>query len=67
VRGKDSGINAEPEDSGGRSLFLSPGVSVAVTRDVRVYGFLQVPLYQYVNGVQLTADKAVVIGLSARF
>src|SRR6185369_3420785 len=67
VRGKDSGVNAEPEDSGGHSLFLSPGVSVAVAKDVRVYGFLQAPLYQYVNGVQLTADKAVVVGLSARF
>jgi len=67
VRGKDSGVNAEPEDSGGRSLFLSPGVSVAVSNDVRVYGFLQAPLYQYVNGVQLTADKAIVAGLSARF
>jgi len=67
LRGKDSGVNAEPEDSGGRSIFLSPGVSVAITRDVRVYGFLQAPLYQYVNGVQLTADKAFVAGVSARF
>ena len=67
VRGRDSGVNAEPEDSGGRSLFLSPGVSAAVAKDVRVYGFLQLPMYQYVNGVQLTADKAGVIGVSARF
>jgi hypothetical protein len=67
VRGKDSGVNAEPEDSGGRSLFLSPGVSAAVAKDVRVYGFLQLPLYQYVNGVQLTADRAGVVGVSARF
>jgi hypothetical protein len=67
VRGRDSGVNAEPEDSGGRSLFLSPGASVALGKDVRVYGFLQLPLYQYVNGVQLTADKAGVIGVSARF
>lgn len=67
VRSKDSGVNAEPEDSGGRSIFLSPGASVALTRDVRVYGFLQAPLYQYVNGVQLTADRAAVVGISARF
>jgi len=67
VRGKDSGVNAEPGDSGGHSLFLSPGISVSVSRDVRLYGFLQAPLYQYVNGVQLTADKAAVIGVSARF
>lgn len=67
VRGRDSGVNAEPGDSGGRALFASPGVSVAVSPDVRIYGFLQAPLYQYVNGVQLTADRAVVVGLSARF
>ena len=67
VRARDSGVNAEPEDSGGHSLFISPGVSIAVTRDVRVYGFLQAPLYQYVNGVQLTANKAAVVGVSARF
>ena len=67
VRARDSGVNAEPEDSGGRSFFLSPGVSIAVTPDLRIYGFLQAPLYQYVNGVQLTANKAAVVGLSARF
>src|SRR6185295_11701573 len=36
VRGKDSGVNTEPEDSGGHSLFISPGVSYSVSRDVRV-------------------------------
>ena len=49
------GAQAEPDDSGGRSLFLSPGVGYAVSKDVQLYGFLQLPLYQYVNGVQLTA------------
>jgi hypothetical protein len=67
LRGRDAGVNAEPGDSGGKSLFLSPGLGYAVTRDLRVYGFLQLPLYQYVNGVQLTASKAAVAGLSARF
>jgi len=67
VRAKDSGVNAEPDDSGGRALFLSPGVSFGATRDLRIYGFLQLPLYQYVNGVQLTADRAAVVGVSARF
>ena len=66
-RGRDSGANAEPEDSGGKSLFLSPGVSVGLTKDTRAYGFLQLPLYQYVNGVQLVANRAVIIGLSSRF
>jgi hypothetical protein len=66
-RGRDSGANAEPEDSGGKSLFLSPGVSVGLTKDTRAYGFLQLPLYQYVNGVQLVASRALIIGLSSRF
>jgi hypothetical protein len=31
------------------------------------YSFVQLPLYQYVNGVQLTADWAFVAGASVRF
>lgn len=67
VRARDRGNQAEPEHSGGKLLFLSPGLSFAVTRDVQVYGFVQLPIYQYVNGVQLTADRSAVIGISSRF
>lgn len=67
VRGRDSGVNAEPEDSGAKSLFLSPGLSFSPARDVRLYAFYQAPLYQHVSGVQLTAGKAIVAGISARF
>ncbi len=66
-RGRDSGANAERDNSGGRSWFLSPGASVALTDDVRLYGFVQVPLYQYVNGVQLGTRPAAMLGLSAKF
>lgn len=66
-RGRDSGANAEREDTGGRSWFLSPGLSFALTRDVRLYGFIQAPLYQYVNGVQLGTRPGAVLGISARF
>ena len=66
-RKRDRGVEAEPEDSGGKALFLSPGLSYAVTPGLQLYGFLQAPLYQYVNGVQLTAKHAVVVGLSTRF
>ena len=67
IRGRDGGAQAEAEDSGGRSLFLSPGVAYALTKDLQVYSFLQLPLYQFVNGVQLVADRALVVGLSTRF
>ncbi len=34
---------------------------------MRLYGFVQLTLYQYVNGVQITADKAVVVGMATSF
>jgi len=67
IKGRDGGAQAEAEDSGGRSLYLSPGVAYALTKDLQVYSFLQLPLYQFVNGVQLVADRALVVGLSTRF
>ena len=63
---RDQGLNAEPDDSGGRSMFLSPGASYAMTTHMRLYGFVQLPLYQYVNGTQLTADWSAVAGISWR-
>jgi len=66
-KSRDSGSDAEPEDSGGRFVFVSPGVSYVVAKNAQIYGFLQLPLYQYVNGVQLTADWAAVVGVSTRF
>jgi len=66
-RDRDRGDEAEPEDSGGTFLYVSPGVSVALGSRVQGMLFLQLPLYQYVNGVQLTADYAVTCGLGVRF
>jgi hypothetical protein len=66
-RRRDKGTEAETADSGGDALFASPGLSYALTSGLQAYGFLQLPLYQYVNGVQLTADWALVAGVSARF
>jgi len=66
-RGRDGGAEAEPEDSGGTFLFATSGISYSLTKDVQVYGFAQVPVYQYVNGVQLVANRAFVLGISGRF
>jgi hypothetical protein len=67
VKSHDYGDNAEPDESGGKFLFFTPGVSYAVTRSLQVFGFVQLPLYQYVNGVQLTAHWAALAGGSWRF
>lgn len=67
AKGHDHGLEAEPEDSGGRYLFASPGISLALGDRTQVYAFLQQPLYQHVNGIQLTADQAYSAGISFRF
>jgi hypothetical protein len=67
AKGRDSGANAEPEDSGQRAAYLSPGISWNPSRNAQVYAFVQVPVYQSVNGVQLTADWSAVAGVSWRF
>jgi hypothetical protein len=54
-RGRDEGVNAEPEESGGRSLFFSPGVSYTMSPSVQLYAFAQLPLYRYVNGTGLSS------------
>jgi hypothetical protein len=66
-KGRDSGAQAEPEDSGQEQVFLSPGISWNIAKSAQVYTFAQFPLYQKVNGVQLTADWSAVVGVSWRF
>src|SRR5260221_3794786 len=62
AKGRDSGVNAEPDDSGQLQAFLSPGMSWNFSPDAPLYGFVQVPLYQAVNGVQLTARWSALAG-----
>jgi hypothetical protein len=63
----DRGGQAEPEDTGGKFVFVSPGASYAFTGQLQAYAFLQVPVYQEVNGVQLVPRYAFATGLNARF
>ena len=61
---RDQGINAEPDETGGRYAYLSPGVSHTLSSRLQVFGFVQLPLYQFVNGTQLSVDKSATIGIS---
>lgn len=67
IKARDKGTEAEPADSGGSFAWLSPGVSYGLGKHTRVHGFVQLPLYQRVNGVQLTADWAAATGVSMSF
>ena len=66
-RGHDAGLNAEPADSGGKYVYFSPGVAVPLGGATQIYGLVQLPLVQNVNGTQLTADWAATLGLTTRF
>src|SRR6266568_4282075 len=41
IKGKDSGANAEPDLSGSKSVFLSPGLIYSLTHDLQLYSFVQ--------------------------
>lgn len=70
--GADSGDSAAlTEDgsasSGGKLVALSPGLAYAVAHNTQIYGVVQLPFYQHVNGEQLTADSSFTVGISNRF
>jgi hypothetical protein len=64
LHGRDSGDQSEPADSGGSFIYISPGLSMALNQQWSIYAFAQVPVYQRVNGRQLTADTGVAVGAS---
>lgn len=68
----DSGTSAAltstgEASSGGNSVSLTPGISYAIATGTNLYGLVQVPVYQYVNGEQLTANYSGTIGINHRF
>jgi hypothetical protein len=65
-RAHDSGINADPSDSGYTRAIVSPGVEVGMG-DWSVYADVEVPIYQFYNGNQLAAPEAVKVILSRNF
>jgi len=51
--GRESGVNSDATNSGGTSAFLSPGLTVALGSVSSAFAFVQLPVYQRVNGLQL--------------
>jgi hypothetical protein len=67
--GKDSGSSpyASPNDSGGQTIYLSPGVTVPMSDKVQAYGFFQLPIYQNLNGYQLAPKYTISVGTRINF
>lgn len=58
---------ANAVSSGGNFVSLAPGLSYTIARNTNLYGLVQIPLYQYVNGEQLTASNSATLGINHRF
>jgi hypothetical protein len=61
--GPDKGLEADTENSGGTLVYLGAGGTLNITRQVRLYAFAQVPVYQDVNGYQLAPRWVLTTGL----
>ena len=54
----------EDENTGGSWVYATPGLSLQVGGQARIYGLVQIPVYQRVNGIQLVSDYNVYVGAS---
>ena len=63
----DQGGNADKLNTGGTLLYISPGITAAVGQHVSAYAFVQVPVYQEVEGVQLVAKFTYSVGVRYSF
>ena len=67
LRASDRGAAADPTDTGGRVLYLSPGISFATGSGWHAFAFVQLPIHQYVNGLQLVPRRILSVGASYAF
>jgi len=58
---------ADVANSGATLVHLSPGLSVRLGRNLDLYGFFQVPVYQRVNGMQLEPRYIASMGMHCAF
>jgi hypothetical protein len=63
TEGRESGANGDVENSGATIAYLSPGVTVSLAKRLTLYGFVQLPVYQRVNGFQIEPRYTVSIGV----
>ncbi len=64
--GREHGVNADVDNSGGTFAYLSPGLTVDVNPTVNVFAFVQLPVYQRVNGLQLEPQWLLSVGFRFR-
>ncbi len=66
-RGLDSGVNADPSNTGYERIYVSPGIELNLARQLDLYADLRIPLITHVNGYQLIAPSLVSATMSFGF
>jgi hypothetical protein len=60
---RESGANADIPNSGATLAYLSPGLTWNISRRFAAFAFVQAPIYQRVNGLQIEPRYSVSAGL----
>jgi hypothetical protein len=60
---REHGAEADTANSGGTLAYLSPGLTAELTTHISAFAFVQLPVYQRVNGLQLEPKWLLSFGL----
>jgi hypothetical protein len=67
MEGREAGANGDAPNSGATLAYLSPGATFPVGHGSQIYAFLQLPLLQRVNGLQIEPRTFFSVGFHHRF
>ncbi|MEZ0223431.1 MAG: hypothetical protein ACAH83_02670 [Alphaproteobacteria bacterium] len=65
--GRDKGAEADTPNSGSTVVYASPGLTLKIAPRTQLYSFVQAPLYQDYNGLQLAPRVTASAGLVYSF
>lgn len=60
---RESGANADVANAGSTLAYLSPGLTATLSDQLKAYAFVQLPIFQRVNGLQIEPRRSVSAGL----
>ena len=65
--GRETGPEGDFDNSGGTQVYLSPGTTADVTKTVSDFVYVQLPVWQRLNGLQLQPDLLFTTGVHGRW
>jgi hypothetical protein len=67
IEQREAGVNADVANSGASLVYLSPGIGLRISAHLDGFAFVQLPVYQRVNGLQLEPRVVASAGVRYRF